>query len=438
MVVSGPEQRSSGLSVISMILLSHPTGNANVREAARALNEHGLLSELWTSLYWRRDHPLNAILPATLTRELCRRMFPLVDRHRVHCNPGPDALRLLSNRVGLSGLVRHEFGRFSVDAVYRSLDHKVAARLRQHPKPDAVYAYEDGALETFKAARELGIKTIYELPIGYWKAYRELMAEEVVLQPEWAATLRGNLDSEEKRARKDEELALADRIIVASEFVRATLQKAGPLTAPVSVIPYGAPPSVPVRRQSRKPGGKLRIIFVGSLGQRKGVSYLLQAVDQMGTKVKLTLIGKPVSHCRPLDKALRTHRWIPSLSHNEVLDEIRRHDVMVFPSLFEGFGLVILEAMSCGVPVITTPHTGAAPDLVRDGVDGFIVPIRDANAIMEKLELLLCEPARLAAMGEAAREKAAIHSWDRYRNQFVGDMQQVLTDEVREMEVCNS
>jgi starch synthase len=421
-----------------MILLSHPTGNANVREAARALNENGLLSELWTSLYWRRDHPLNAILPAKVSLELCRRVFPFVDRHRVHCNPWLDAMRLFSNRVGFSGLARHEVGRLSVDAVYRSLDRKVAARLRRHPRPTAVYAYEDGALETFRVARELGIKTIYELPIGYWKANRELMTEEAELQPEWAPTIRGNIDSTEKRKRKDEELALADRIIVASEFVRTTLRKAGPLSAQVSVIPYGAPPSVPAPREPRKPGSKLRIVFVGSLGQRKGVSYLLKAVDQLGEQVELTLIGKPVSDCRPLHDALRTHRWIPSLSHNEVLDEIRRHDVMVFPTLFEGFGLVILEALSCGVPVITTAHTGAVPDLVLNGVNGFIVPIRNADAIAEKLELLFCDPDRLAAMGRAASSSATTHPWECYRNQFVREMQDVLAGDVQEMAVCNS
>lgn len=421
-----------------MILLSHPTGNANVREAARALNENELLSELWTSLYWRRDHPLNAILPTRISRELNRRVFPYVDRSQVHCTPWPEAARLFWNRVGLSTLVRHEVGRFSVDAVYRGQDRKVAARLLESQRPTAVYAYEDGALESFRVAQELGIKTIYELPIGYWKANRELMTEEAELQPEWAMTIRGNIDSEEKRSRKDEELALANRIIVPSEFVRTTLSKAGRLSAPVSVVPYGAPPTMSLPKEPRAAGDKLRVIFVGSLSQRKGVSYLLQAVDKMRSKVELTLIGKPVAQCRALDDALRTHRWIPSLSHSGVLAEIRRHDAMVLPTLFEGFSLVILEAMSCGVPVITTPNSGALPDAVTDGVDGFIVPIRDVDAIVDKLELLLRDGNRLATMGEAAQKKSVEHSWDRYCKHLVTVVQAALTDDVLELEACNS
>jgi glycosyltransferase involved in cell wall biosynthesis len=98
---------------------------------------------------------------------------------------------------------------------------------------------------------------------------------------------------------------------------------------------------------------------------------------------------------------------------------------MVFSSLFEGFGLVIMEAMSQGVPVITTPNT-AAPDFVSDGDDGFIVPIRDVEAIVEKLEMLLLDRDRLAAMSHAAVGKAAQHSWEQYRCRLATTVRQAL------------
>ena len=128
---------------------------------------------------------------------------------------------------------------------------------------------------------------------------------------------------------------------------------------------------------------------------------MLQAVKQLGSKIELTLIGRRVAECRTLDAALRVHRWIPSLSHAALLEEMSRHDVMVFPSLFEGCALVVLEAMSQGVPVITTPNAGSS-QFVSDGDDGFIVPIRDVEAIVEKLEMLLRDRDRLAAMSQAA------------------------------------
>ena len=131
--------------------------------------------------------------------------------------------------------------------------------------------------------------------------------------------------------------------------------------------------------------------------------------------MELTLVGaRPAVPCAALDEALRRHRWFPDLSNADVLREMRRSDVLLFPSLCEGFGLVILEALACGLPVISTPHTGA-PDVLTDGVDGFIVPIRSAGAIAEKLELLLASPPLLAAMQHAAAAKARALSWEKYR-----------------------
>jgi starch synthase len=417
-----------------MILFSHPTGNANVREAARALNDAGLLSEFWTSVRWDRERLLNRFLPRSLTRELERRSFSHIGRAQIHCHPWIELGRLAARQFDLSSLVRHEAGMLSVDAVYRSLDKRVARRLCEAPDIRGVYAYEDGALASFRAAQELRIRTIYELPIGYWKCYRELMREEAYLQPEWAPTLQGSADSENKLERKDEELALATDVVVASEFVRETLRKVRRLQARVRVIPYGAPgrPALtlergitPAVKTGKTSGGKLRVLFVGALTQRKGLSYLLEAVRKLGSKIELTLIGRRASECSALDAALRVHRWIPSISHCALLEEMSRHDVMVFPSLFEGFGLVILEAMSCGVPVIATPNT-AAPDFFSDGQDGFIVPIRNSDAIAEKLEILMLDRDRLSEMSQAAARKAEQHSWEQYRYRLATTVRSAL------------
>ena len=170
------------------------------------------------------------------------------------------------------------------------------------------------------------------------------------------------------------------------------------------------------------------MLFAGSLGQRKGLSYLLAAVERLAGHVELTLLGsKTVEGCDALDAAVRIHRWIPSLPHAAVLEEMERQDVLVFPSLFEGFGLVILEAMSRGLPVIATSHT-AAPDLLVDGEEGFIVPIRSADAIVEKLEILLREPERLRTMQAAALARAGVHRWQDYRQRLSSAVRQTLVE----------
>jgi len=108
-----------------------------------------------------------------------------------------------------------------------------------------------------------------------------------------------------------------------------------------------------------------------------------------------------------------------------MLREMQNHDVLVLPSLFEGFGLVILEAMAQGVPVITTSHT-AGPDLIENEVDGFIVPIRSSEAIAEKLDLLASDHERLVAMKLAAKRKAALCRWEIYQQRLVEVAQEVM------------
>jgi glycosyltransferase involved in cell wall biosynthesis len=325
----------------------------------------------------------------------------------------------------LSLLNRHERGPLSIDAIYRSFDRHVAARLPALQGLKVVYAYEDGALRTFKAAQGLGVHRIYDLPIGYWRSAQRIFQEERELQPAWACTLTGLNDSAAKLERKDQELQLADLVLVPSEFVRSTLIDHGASTASIAVVPFGSP--LPL---SESPicstTGPLRVLYVGSLGQRKGLSYALDAVAALGSQVSLTLIGRVTTpHCRPLVAALERHHWIESLPHPQILEQMRLHDVLVLPSLFEGYALVISEALSQGLPVLTTPNSGAALT-IRDGVEGFIVPIRDSQAIAERLQQLADNREQLAAMREACLRRAEELSWAGYEKGLVQAVSQVL------------
>ncbi|HLW36133.1 MAG TPA: glycosyltransferase family 4 protein [Chthoniobacterales bacterium] len=404
-----------------MILLSHPTGNEFVREALVAFDQAGLLEEFWTAISWNPKSAVNRKLPKSLRDFLGRRSFPESVRSRTHTLPVREALRLLAGAAGLSS--RHETGALSIDAVFRELDQKVATRLRKTQKLRAVYAYEDGALESFRAAKDLNISRLYDLPIGYWRVGQQIFAEEAEREPQWASTLTGTLDSPEKLARKDEELRLASRVIVASTFTKQTLVDS-PCTAKIDLVPYGAPP--PISDEITRPSSKLKVLFTGSLGQRKGLSYLLAAVEKLGQAAELTLLGRKVAtDCAPLESAVRKYRWLPTLAHADVLREMQSHDVLVLPSLFEGFGLVILEAMSQGTPVIATDHT-AGPDVIENGLDGFIVPIRSVDAIADKLDLLARSPESLMSMKRTAKAKARSLAWEGYRQRLVEVAREVM------------
>jgi len=154
------------------------------------------------------------------------------------------------------------------------------------------------------------------------------------------------------------------------------------------------------------------------VGQRKGISYLLRAMELLRGQAKLSLIGRCAHLPDELAAQLNQHTWTHSLPHEKVLEAMRNHDVLVLPTLFEGRALVVLEALSQGLPVITTLNSGTE-DVVRDGVSGFIVPIRSSDAIAAALTRLAENADLLAEMSAAACRIATEWSWSDYRKRLL-------------------
>ena len=410
-----------------MITFSHPTGNANVRAALRGLEEAGLLGHFYTAIATYPGNVYEQLSKVGPLRDFGRRTFPAELAGKTHTYPWKELGRLVANKAGLQTLTRHEVGSLSVDAVYHSIDERVAGRLATE-RPTAVYAYEDGAAQTFTRARALGVPTLYDLPIGYWRAARRIMAGVVSERPDWAMTINSLQDSPEKLARKDRELALADHIFVASSFTAATLQEYPGKLPPVEVIPYGFPPAVTDRAYIATANRPLRLLFVGGLSQRKGLAEMFEAVGRFGDRVGLTVVGRVPAgeECPALQQALARHTYIPSLPHAQILELMREQDVLLFPSHFEGFGLVITEAMSQGTPVITTERT-AGPDLITDGEDGLLVPAGSSDALASHIENLLSHPERIAALGQAASRRAAQRPWSVYGRELAVAVNRVLS-----------
>jgi glycosyltransferase involved in cell wall biosynthesis len=412
------------------ILLHHPTGNANVRAAADGLLQADMLAGFYTSIATFPGSGLDYLSTFSPLAELKRRQFNPALRAVTHTWPWRELGRMAATRAGLHQLTTHETGSYCIDAVYHSLDQRVATQLGKINRwrtATAVYGYEDGTADSFRRAKALGLQCFYDLPIGYWRAARRLLAPEKDRWPEWVASLGGFLDSETKLARKDDELRLADRILVASSFTAATLRDFPGALAPIEVIPYGFPtvadnkPSIGF--QARRP---LKLLFVGGLSQRKGIADLFAVAAALGPRVELTIVGhKATNNCPALDAALARHRWIPSLPHADVLRLMQAHDVLVFPSLFEGFGLVITEAMSQGTPVITTDRT-AGPDLIEHGYNGWIIQAGSTPALQSAIEELLLHPESVSRVGQAARETARRRPWSMYGKELADVLNKCL------------
>ncbi|TRX23000.1 glycosyltransferase family 4 protein [Flavobacterium franklandianum] len=399
-----------------MILFSHPTLNANAKALINGLHKKNFLFKLYTCVAIFQGQLLFKLGEQSKLKDLKRRSLDKSWQPYTKSKSFYEFGRLLASKLHLDFLLSHEKGFFCIDKVYQKHDKWVANSLVAAKKEGitGVYAYEDGALATFAKAKKLDINCIYDLPIGYWKSARLLMQNEFDSNPNWSETLTGFNDSQTKLHKKDQELSLADIVFVASSFTKKTLEEYPGNLPEIKVIPYGFPEVSQKKKYLSLVNRKLKILFVGGLSQRKGLSYLFEAVEGLQNKVELTIIGnKAVPNCNALNIALEQHHWIPSLSHDQVLSCMREHDVFVFPSLFEGFGLVITEAMSQGVPVITTDRT-AGPDVIKDGVDGWIVPAGSSEAIKEVFTKILETPEIVEQFGLAAQQKAQTRPWAVY------------------------
>ena len=410
------------------ISLIHPTGNPNSRQAAIALWEANFLQEIITTIAYDPEGSLPRylnLLPNNIsnriTQELERRTWIPPTGVLLRTHPWHESMRMALVKTGLSRRLGLSYQRL-IDLVYASLDRHVASHHLQ--RLDAIYAYEDGAAATFCAAKQQGIFCLYDLPIVFYPTSHQIQTEEAQRFPQLASALDAVQEPAWKLERKQQELQLADHIIVPSSFVKNSLLEAGVKQETISVIPFGAP--IDYFHPQPKIDNLFRALFLGRVGPRKGVHYLLQAWQELSLpEAELLLVGINEFPEGWLEQYTEGICHIPSLPHASLNKYYSSANVLVLPSLVEGLALVQLEAMACGIPIITTPNAGGF-DIVTDGVEGFIMPIRDVELLKEKLEWCYCHPQELAQMGRAARQKAEQLTWERYRQKLATKVKELL------------
>lgn len=385
------------------LLLSHPFGNPNSYNVAAGLHERGTLGRFHTCLYApfgtsrRRYSSFDAV-------PICQ--------HRI-----PELFRLAMTRCPVQQWNGRSPG--FVDWVARRFDSAVARSLRRHHS--AVYCYEDAAHSTFLRAKEFGIRTIYDLPTGYFEA-KSCLSEEIAAHPSLLSFFPALAEPEDKLERKRQELALADVILCASSFTQQSIAgHVGP-EKPIIVVPYGSDIHIKPKAWSHSDfEGPLQVLFIGQLAPQKGLHYLFDALSQLpNNAVRLSLAGRWVPGFSDWIRARYSVPFIElgQVPHAQVPGLCRANHVLVFPSLFDGFGLVILEAMAAGIPVIASTRSGG-PDLIHELEDGMIVPAASASQLRDALAWMIEHRDRVAEMGRSARQTAERYTWDQYRNRVV-------------------
>jgi glycosyltransferase involved in cell wall biosynthesis len=281
---------------------------------------------------------------------------------------------------------------------------------------DAIFfAYDTGALEAMEWCQDQGIKCVLN-QMDPNRVEVELVRAEEKRWPGWAT--RQVEVPEEYFRRREQEWALADRVVVNSEFCRDALIKQGVALEKLVVVPLcyerenetAEQDNETTRQRDKCPmvsghvvRGPLKVLFLGQAILRKGIQYLIEAARKLESEnIRFDVVGPIGILQEAIGSAPKNLVFHGRAARDQASEWYRQADIFILPTLSDGFALTQLEAMAYGLPVIATPCCGA---VVTDEVDGFLVPPRDAHALAKALQRYLSEPGLLKSHQAAALEK---------------------------------
>jgi starch synthase len=312
-------------------------------------------------------------------------------------------------------------------AIYRRdvrFDNYVAQQINRLSRTGNVnnrlfWGFQGSCYASLNAANLTGWGSVCELATAHIIAAKRILGEEARLHPEWAEGIDNLVFPAAYEKRLEEEPQLAKRVIVASSFSKTSLMEAGIPHEKIILLPLGFDPDhIPYHEDNaiRLPHRPLRLLYAGTVTQRKGIKYLLEAMRklQAGIDIELHIIGGINGPSEPLNQYKGLYKYSGALPQAELFRRYGMYDALVLPTVFEGFGLVIVEAMAAGLPVITTPHS-IGPEVITPGKNGYIVPIRDIDALVNAIRQLREKSGEeYLLMRKNAREAALGFSWENY------------------------
>ncbi|HXO40779.1 MAG TPA: glycosyltransferase family 4 protein [Thermoanaerobaculia bacterium] len=389
------------------VLVTHP-GRQHSHQAAVALEQAGMLAGYWSGVPAVAAQARH--VPSWLRRRFDRYAPLPLDPRRLRWFPATPALRRLGDALLPHG------GAARVDLLACRLFDRWAAAGLAHAGADAVIACEISALATFRAARRLGIATILDAPSLHHEAQDRL---------------HGTTDPPGLHRRitriKDREIALADQVLTVSGLARDTYLAAGVPAGRVHAVTLGADLELftpaPAAAASAGRDGKdgFLFLFCGATIRRKGFDLLLAAFDRVAGEApaaRLRVVGPRGDAAGLLDG--RTGERIAvagPVSQPALAEELRRADCLVLPSRNDSYGMVVAEALACGLPVLVSEMVGAK-ELVASGSNGWIVPAGDAVALAERMAWCVRHRETVRGMREECRRSAAAATWPAYHHRL--------------------
>lgn len=293
------------------------------------------------------------------------------------------------------------------------------AKMAERCHVDAVVMYEGKAATTFKylLRKNPNIVRIIDSASACSIYVDRKMQEEYSAVNSNASFFKSLLLMGKHDKRVTREMRLADKFLVASNYARDSFVESGLDSSKVMVCAYGG--NFPVKKTVKEPpiNRPLRFVYCGRCTSQKGVHHLLEAF--CGRKELLRLVGV-YDEADPYLKrwvAEPNIEFVGKVPHEQVVKHLDWADVFIFPSLSDGLSLACAEAACRGLPLVCTDRTGIS-DYVRSGVNGFVVPAGDTNALANTVEWFTENPEKIPSMSSASLEMARTLTWERYEHEI--------------------
>jgi starch synthase len=391
------------------VLLAHP-GTQHSFKLAGQLHVRELLHTLWTCFGIPGDSLMGRalqILPAPFRRKFENRVVPMLTRREVKTMPLLElkALRQLSRGIDPERVMLERNERFQKAIPIKSIEDA-----------DIVVGFDTSSWLLVERAQQVQKKFILDQSHAHPKA-SALAAQRLAREfPDWADNFRATLPS--LLEKQEHEYDRADVIVTGSSFARQSLTENGVAPGKIRLNPHGVDLIRFRPGNNRLSDRPVRFIFVGSLSARKGVPLLLAAWKKLRMKgAELWMLGDVVPEIRRLLPDLPGLTILGKRSRAELVEILQSSDVFVLPSYFEGFGLVLLEALACGLPIITTEAT-AGPDLLGESHAGILIQSGNAEQLASAITYMLDHRGELPVMSRLARARAEEFSWDNYGDRW--------------------
>lgn len=254
---------------------------------------------------------------------------------------------------------------------------------------------------------------------GKWICDRgaaHILAQEQILREEHERRGVPYVPIDQRKVAKElAEYSEADSIFVCSEFVRQTFLQQGSSPDKVRSLPLGVDVSRFAPSAPKSDG--FRVLMAGQISLQKGIGVVAEAAPHFPKGMTLALAGAPTPEADrfvgEVERHVRVER-LGSIAPSDLADEMSRASLLLLPSVQDGFGMVVPQAMACGTPCLVSSHAGAC-EVVRPGETGWVFPSGNAESLAEFLGIAASDPRSLAEMGQRARESVVnLGGWDAY------------------------